>query len=71
MANISDNQVGQLEISKDNKGFSYDEEISGENVNTHKDEASITNVKPNSDLNYDRILEHIGQFGRYVYLAIL
>ena len=71
MTNIGDNQVGQMELSIENKGFIYDEETSSENVTTHKDRGATDISKQNSGLNYDKILDHIGQFGRYTVLITL
>ena len=45
MANIGDNQADQLELSIDNKAFSYDEETSSGNVIAHKDRVFVDNAK--------------------------
>ena len=57
-------------ISKVNKAFDYDSEKSIQNVTRDKDvrpedeSGSGSDSNSESGLNYDKILEEIGQFGR-------
>ena len=51
-----------------NKAFDYDSEKSIQNVTRDKDvrpeDESGSDLNSDSGLNYDKILEEIGQFGR-------
>ena len=62
-----DNSINRFEMSETNEGFTNDDEngVSKEKI-THKDSAAgITkNDDSKPDLNYDKILDHIGQLGR-------
>ena len=53
-------------MSKVNKAFDYDSEKSIQNVTRDIDARQEDESGPDSDpgLNYDKILEEIGQFGR-------
>ena len=53
-------------MSKVNKAFDYDSEKSIQNVTRDIDARQEDESCPDSDpgLNYDKILEEIGQFGR-------
>ena len=59
-----------MEMSKVNKAFDYDSEKSIQNVTRDidvrpkDDSGSVSNSNSDSGLNYDKILEEIGQFGR-------
>ena len=53
-----------MELSNVNKGFAHDDGKSIEDVENDKDKISDGNRKENPNINYDRILEEIGQFGR-------
>ena len=71
MAKKGESQAGDFELCAENKGFSYGEEVSKENVVASDDKPSFNDIGSNTSLNYDKILEHIGQFGRYCTLLIL
>ena len=57
-----------MEMSKVNKAFDYDSEKSIQNVtrdiDARQEDESGPDSDSNSGLNYDKILEEIGQFGR-------
>ena len=55
-----------MEMSKVNKAFDYDSEKSIQNVTRDIDARQEDGSGSDSDpgLNYDKILEEIGQFGR-------
>ena len=53
-----------MEMSKVNKAFDYDSEKSIQNVTRDIDVRPEGESRSDSGLNYDKILEEIGQFGR-------
>ena len=71
---MGDKQVSQLELSIENKGFSYDEEKTRENVSTHEDRVSINTTKPNRGLNYDprprRIIWEVCYFNHFLMINL-
>ena len=71
MGTKRESQAGHFELCSENKGFSYDGELSNENIVTGHDKPSCNPIKSDTNLNYDKILDHIGQFGRYFRLPIL
>ena len=59
-----DCSTNRFEMSKTNDGFEDDENILSKQGISHKDCSAIANDESSSGLNYDKLLEHIGQFGR-------
>jgi hypothetical protein len=53
-----------MELSNVNKGFTHDDGKSIEVVENDKDRRSDGNKNANPSINYDKILDEIGQFGR-------
>ena len=53
-----------MEMSKVNKAFDYGSEKSIQNVTRDIDVKQEDESRSDSGLNYDKILEEIGQFGR-------
>ena len=51
-------------MSKRNDGFEDDENILSKQEISYKDCSAIANDESSSGLKYDKLLEHIGQFGR-------
>ena len=64
MTHSIDNESGKVELSEVNKGFVYDEETSIEGATDKKVYGTSDTTKAKQGLNYDVILDEIGQFGR-------